>query len=49
MRGRLNAVEFESILQKMLPCSFGEVFPYVLSKNRMLGLESIRQFQKGCH
>jgi hypothetical protein len=49
MRSRFNTVEFKSILQKMPPCSFEAAFPYVQSKYRMLGLEFIRQFQKGCH
>ena len=49
MRGHRNAAEFKSILQKMLPCSFDEVFPYVQSKYRTLDLASIRQFQKGYH
>ncbi len=49
MRGGLNAAEFKSILQKMLPCSFDEPFPYVQFKYRTSGLASIRRFQKGCH
>ena len=48
MRGRRNAVEFKSILQKMFPCSFDEVSPYVQSKYRTSGLASIRRFQTGC-
>jgi hypothetical protein len=49
MRGRLNAAEFKSILQKILPCSFDEIFPYMHSKYRASGLATIRRFQKGCH
>jgi len=32
MRGRLNAAVVNSILQKILPCGFDEVFPYAQSK-----------------
>jgi hypothetical protein len=41
MRGRRNVAEFKSILQKMLACSFAEVFAYTLSKYRTSGLASI--------
>jgi hypothetical protein len=49
MRGRRNAAEVKSILQKMLACSFDEVFAYTQSKYRTSGFAAIWQFPKGCH
>jgi hypothetical protein len=49
MPGRRNAAEFKSILLKILPCGFDEVFPCVPSKYRMSGFASIWRFPKGRH
>lgn len=46
---RRKAAEFKSILEKNLPYSFDQVFPYVQSKSGTSGLASIGRFQKGCH
>jgi hypothetical protein len=49
MRGRRNVAEFKSIPQKMLACSFDDVFACTQSKYRASGLAGIWQFPKGCH
>lgn len=49
MCGRLHAAEFKSILKKMPPCTFDEIFSDKQSKYRTSDLASFLRFQRGCH